>query len=94
MASVMERRAMKRQLQLKVFSAVGCPLPKRQRGSEAERNSKKRLHDAKCSPVGCPLPKRQRDNEQQVIEEFVESDILILDIDEFTIRLFDEMLRI
>jgi hypothetical protein len=94
MASVMERRVMKRQLQLNVFSAVGCPLPKRQRGSQLERNIKKRLHDANCSPVGCPLPKRQRGKEQQVVEEFDESDILILDIDEFTIRLFDEILKI
>jgi hypothetical protein len=72
-------------------------LRKRQRGPEVERHVRKRqLLENVISPVDCPLPKRQRGNEQQGSSEdaeFVDSDILILDIDEFTIRLFDEILK-
>jgi hypothetical protein len=87
------RRAMKRQ-QTNVTSLVGCPLRKKQRGSDVERHIRKRQHELNVSsPLGCPLSKRQRDQEQQGNCEIVESDILVLDIDEFTIRLFDEILK-
>jgi hypothetical protein len=65
--------------------------------SVAVRQVRKRQLKPRMSyPVGCPSPKRQRGKEQQVGSGNVDqeyNDILILNINEFTIRQLNDVLK-